>query len=291
LLKKFTASMIYTFLLLFLLSTGAAAFDYYDYYDAVKLTIGKNTAYVNGDNLTMDGVPYIKADRTMVPLRFISEALDASVDWQPSTRTVLIQAPGGPVIKVVINSKTAYIDNKAKILEAPAEIKGGRTFVPLRFVGEALGVAVDYNNTSKLITLTKVDTSEWNEYRESVTGTTILVPDDWTVEGESTTSSLMFESPEETDFTLLFDGREAAEILKENKEKLLSRDWKLISETGTQIRLTKQNPNVEYEYFTYIVSVRKVDNGCLVVYVDTNSTAQEKDLVVIDQMILGQGFK
>ena len=79
-LKKFTASMIYTFLLLFLLSTGAAAFDYYDYYDAVKLTIGKNTAYVNGDNLTMDGVPYIKADRTMVPLRFISEALDASVD-------------------------------------------------------------------------------------------------------------------------------------------------------------------------------------------------------------------
>ena len=288
-LKKITASMICTFLLLFLVSTGAAAFDYYNYYKSVKLTIGQKAANVNGETMTMDGVPFIKADRTMVPLRFISETLDAYVDWQPSTKTVLIQASGGPVIKVVVNSKTAYIDNKAKALEAPAEIRGGRTFVPLRFVGEALGVAVDYNKISKLITLTKVNTSEWDEYMEPVTGTTILVPYDWTAQGEGTTSSLMFKSPEETDFTLIFDGREAAEILKENKEKLLSRDWKLVSETGTEIRLTKQNPNIENDYFTYIVTVRKVDNGCLVVYVDTNTTAQEQDLFVIDQIIPGAG--
>ncbi len=38
----------------------------------------------------MDTVPVIKNDRTMVPLRFVGEFLNATVGWDDATRTVTV---------------------------------------------------------------------------------------------------------------------------------------------------------------------------------------------------------
>jgi len=56
----------------------------------VKLTIGSKTAEVNGRRKSMDTVPVIKQDRTMVPLRYVGEFLGASVDWDGASRTVTV---------------------------------------------------------------------------------------------------------------------------------------------------------------------------------------------------------
>lgn len=56
----------------------------------VKLTIGSNTAYVNGDARTLTAAPYIKNDRTMVPLRFVGEAFGSSVNYNPATTKISI---------------------------------------------------------------------------------------------------------------------------------------------------------------------------------------------------------
>jgi len=56
----------------------------------LELFIGKNTARVNGVERVMDTVPVIKNDRTMVPLRFVSEFLNAQVGWDNATRTVTV---------------------------------------------------------------------------------------------------------------------------------------------------------------------------------------------------------
>lgn len=67
--------------------------------DVVKVTIGSTTATVNGVKKTLDVVPYlVKVNnsggaRTMVPLRFISEAFNYDVDWNNDTRTVIITSP------------------------------------------------------------------------------------------------------------------------------------------------------------------------------------------------------
>lgn len=62
----------------------------------VKLYIGKNMALVNGQELAMDENPLIVAQivqsRTMVPVRFISEALGFHVTWDPENRTVAIHS-------------------------------------------------------------------------------------------------------------------------------------------------------------------------------------------------------
>jgi uncharacterized protein YbbC (DUF1343 family) len=56
----------------------------------VRLTIGNAMAQVNGISLPMDTAPVIKDDRTMVPVRFVSEFLGATVDWDDVTRTVMV---------------------------------------------------------------------------------------------------------------------------------------------------------------------------------------------------------
>lgn len=56
--------------------------------DTIRLTIGSRTATVNGSNLPVEVAPYTKDGSTMVPLRFISEAMKANVEWVDATQTV-----------------------------------------------------------------------------------------------------------------------------------------------------------------------------------------------------------
>jgi hypothetical protein len=52
----------------------------------VKLVIGQKSAYRNGGKVTLDVPAQIVKGRTMVPLRLISEALGAEVDWKHENR-------------------------------------------------------------------------------------------------------------------------------------------------------------------------------------------------------------
>ncbi|RJX22205.1 MAG: copper amine oxidase N-terminal domain-containing protein [Desulforudis sp.] len=92
-----------------------------------------------------DQKPFIdtKANRTYVPLRFVSEALGAEVDWDGPKQTAIVKKDG-KVITMKIGSKTPTVDGKTKTLDAPAVLMNGRTMVPLRFVSEALGTKVDW---------------------------------------------------------------------------------------------------------------------------------------------------
>ena len=61
----------------------------------VSLNIGSTQATVNGQPQTMDVAPFIVNATTFVPLRFVSQSLGASVNWNDSTSTVTING-GGP---------------------------------------------------------------------------------------------------------------------------------------------------------------------------------------------------
>ena len=59
--------------------------------DAIVLQLGNRTAWVNGPSRQIDVAPVAVAGRTMVPLRFVAEALGAEVAWVDATRTVTVQ--------------------------------------------------------------------------------------------------------------------------------------------------------------------------------------------------------
>ena len=63
--------------------------------NTIELWIGKDTARVNGTNVSIDStngkvVPEIINGRTMLPLRFVTENLGATVGWDQSTQTITI---------------------------------------------------------------------------------------------------------------------------------------------------------------------------------------------------------
>ncbi|HML37407.1 MAG TPA: WG repeat-containing protein [Bacillota bacterium] len=60
----------------------------------IKLTIGSKTASVNGSEVQLDAAPFIQSDRTLVPLRFVSEHLGAGVQWDDLHRRVIITDGG-----------------------------------------------------------------------------------------------------------------------------------------------------------------------------------------------------
>ncbi|MCC8169610.1 MAG: CAP domain-containing protein [Oscillospiraceae bacterium] len=56
----------------------------------ISMSIGSDEMWVNGECIKLDAVPFLSGDRTLVPLRAISEALNCTVDWDGSTGSVII---------------------------------------------------------------------------------------------------------------------------------------------------------------------------------------------------------
>lgn len=117
-----------------------------------KAEAGGVKLIIDGKPVVPDVPPVIKNNRTLVPLRVISEGLGAQVGWNATTRTVTVWAPGHE-ISLVIGRSTATVDGKSLKLDAPAEIIKNRTFVPLRFIGEALGAEVYWEQNTRTVTI------------------------------------------------------------------------------------------------------------------------------------------
>lgn len=107
---------------------------------------------VNGEKVEMDVDPYIKNDRTMVPMRAIFEALGASVSWDDETKTA-IGVKGGLEIKIAIGGNMLYKNGEEVALDCAAEIKNGRTMVPVRAISEAFDYIVEWDNETKTVNI------------------------------------------------------------------------------------------------------------------------------------------
>jgi len=101
----------------------------------------------------LDQPPVIESGRTLVPFRFIGEALGATISWNAETRTVGYIL-GSKNIILTIGSKTAYVNGVPTTLDVAPKILSGRTLVPVRFISESVGAVVDWNAASRVVTVT-----------------------------------------------------------------------------------------------------------------------------------------
>ena len=109
------------------------------------------TMTLNGKILTSDVSPFIYNGRTMVPVRFISEAFGANVDWNADEWLVTITAASGTVIKLKIGFNDMSVNGIVTTMDIAATIIDNRTFVPVRFIAEALGLKVGWNEASRTV--------------------------------------------------------------------------------------------------------------------------------------------
>lgn len=112
-----------------------------------------NFIKVDGKRVSFpDEQPYIEDGTTLVPIRFISEALGYKVDWEQSTETVIMTS-GETVIRLPIGSTTVTVNGAPQEVSKAAIVRNDRTFVPLRYISEVTGCTVDWWAINNAITI------------------------------------------------------------------------------------------------------------------------------------------
>lgn len=101
--------------------------------------------------------PYIDASGTaMVSARFFAERLGAKVTWDEATQSVRItDAQSGVVIETTVGSADATLNGNPVQLASQVTKRNGTTFVPLRFIAEALGAKLEWKVDNKILTVTR----------------------------------------------------------------------------------------------------------------------------------------
>jgi hypothetical protein len=100
---------------------------------------------VKGKEASYDSAPYIdNNNRTMVPLRVISEGLGAIVAWDETDRSITITSNTG-TIRMVIGNRKVLVNGEERVMDTNPVIKNSRTMVPLRYVGEFMGAKVSWD--------------------------------------------------------------------------------------------------------------------------------------------------
>lgn len=146
--KSFKKIKKTVFVLALVLGIGA----FIKYSPDVKAKNENFTITVNNKQVELSdylGRPYIENDRTMVPLRVVSENMGFRVDWEEKGQIIYVEnkALGRKLIFIIgenvatLNDKPKFIDENKSV--APV-LKDNRTYIPLRFVAENMGYNVDY---------------------------------------------------------------------------------------------------------------------------------------------------
>lgn len=125
----------------------------------IKMKINDVNYSINGESKKMDAKPFIKNNRTLVPLRFVVEALGGEVNWDGENRLVSVNS-NGKNIELKIDSPIIKIDGKDVKIDQAAIIKGDRTYVPIRFIAENLDMVVNYINESREIEISSFENKD-----------------------------------------------------------------------------------------------------------------------------------
>ncbi|MCH5210881.1 MAG: leucine-rich repeat protein [Oscillospiraceae bacterium] len=109
---------------------------------------GGETITIKVDAKTVDfpdAKPFVDDNgRTQVPVRAVSELLDCKVDWVQETQTAVIEKENGEVITLTLGSNVMMIGKKEIKMDTTVILKEERTYIPVRFVAEALGLTVEW---------------------------------------------------------------------------------------------------------------------------------------------------
>jgi len=135
------------------------------------LKVGDNVLVNNGTSVQMDTSPVIQNGRTLLPIRYIAEAIGAKVEWNQEEQKVTITTTRPLInldktvstttatkLEMWISQSRALVNGVARNIDenpmvTPLVIPPGRTVLPLRFVAETLGAQVEWLNESQEVVI------------------------------------------------------------------------------------------------------------------------------------------
>ncbi|WP_431086399.1 stalk domain-containing protein [Paenibacillus sp. 8b26] len=118
---------------------------------------------INGVTQQYTQAPVVSQNTTLVPLRGVFESLGAQVDWDSKAKKVTA-SKNEDTLTLNVGSKLAYKNSAPVQLDAATQIQKGQVLVPLRFVSQSLGAKVNWNKTTRTVTISnQVDGSTTGE--------------------------------------------------------------------------------------------------------------------------------
>ena len=112
--------------------------------------------FVNGEQLKPGMPPILFGGTTVVPARAVFEKLGAAVTWEPKTQQVFVKSDTQNII-LKINDQMVEVNGEKQKSDMPAKIINGSTMIPLRFVSEKLGMAVEWDSVNRNIKINSID--------------------------------------------------------------------------------------------------------------------------------------
>lgn len=149
---KRTTAMWLSATLIFLTAWGLAPAETRAASDSIHL-------FLNGRLLLSEVSARIVEDTTVVPVRIIAEEIGAKVQWEGETRRVKVEQDQVR-IDLQIDNAEAQVNGSAAKLPVPPMIVDGSTLLPLRFVGESLGIKVSWDGLNRSVYLFKAPQEE-----------------------------------------------------------------------------------------------------------------------------------
>ena len=110
------------------------------------------TVIVEGTNVDMDQTPIRENDRLLVPLRSILESMGAQVEWDEASQTVTASKEGVTIV-LEIGKRQAATNGETVTLDVAPKLVEDTTYVPIRFIGESLGLAVNWDEASQTVSV------------------------------------------------------------------------------------------------------------------------------------------
>ena len=110
---------------------------------------------INGQLINTGTGVIIENGRALLPVRKTAEILGAdSVEWDEKNRSVTVKS-GGDTAKIRITSEYAEVNGEYRVMPCKARLTDGRAYVSARFLGEAMGADVNWNEKTHTVELSK----------------------------------------------------------------------------------------------------------------------------------------
>lgn len=116
----------------------------------IRMKIGENYIYVEGEKKLIDAPTFLNNGRTMVPVRFVAENFGYDVFWNSGE---VILRNNNIEIRLYVGKNIIVINNKEIKIDSSLILKNGRVFLPIRFLGEALNLIVYWDGLRREVTL------------------------------------------------------------------------------------------------------------------------------------------
>ncbi|OXM17253.1 hypothetical protein CGZ75_11775 [Paenibacillus herberti] len=121
---------------------------------------GAITVIMDGKKLALKSQPLQSKGKILVPMKDIFKALGASVTWEPTTRTIIATSGGYMTMTLQVGASQAAVNGKSVKLDAPATLRNGVTYVPIRFVAETLGALVKWDSAARTVRIQSAEAQQ-----------------------------------------------------------------------------------------------------------------------------------